>query len=153
MGGGTSKPKASTTSGEAPAVGAVRKPNSLKKMDSVYVNKAHLKHTHEMQDAHLYNEKMIEDLHHPMAEGTASGAAGVRPPYGEEPLAPSPDAGMYSPGSTRRGSLGSSYEPDQELAAERLATEATDSGVQTKAAAAVALAEEASTPVEAASTP
>jgi len=137
--------RSSSVGGDAKG-GTKRK--AMKKMDSVYVNKAHLKHTHEMQDAHLYDEHMVEDQHHPMINTDADPA--TKPPHGATPLAPSPDSGMYSPGSTRRGSLGSSYEPNQDVAAERLAAEASNAGESSRIATAPATKdEEAAAPVEA----
>jgi hypothetical protein len=149
MGGGISMSRSSISAGEDSKGGKKRK--SMKKMDSVFVNKAHLKHTHEMQDAHLYDEHMVEDMHHPMINTEAN--ASVKPPHGEAPLAPSPDSGMYSPGSTRRGSLGSSYEPNQDAAAERLAAEASNAAEASTSRIATAPTskdEEGAAPVEAA---
>ena len=139
MGGGVSTAKAD---------GNLKNDNSKKKSrmvkrDSMFVQKKHLKdvHDHDETNDHVYEHTSSEKV------------LAAPPAHNSSPLSPGPDHGPYSPGATRRGSLGSSWEPNQDVAHDRLAQAASvagpgaRSGVEEVSAAPIVAASE-TTPTE-----
>ena len=107
MGGGASK---------VPQSGPEHHRKQLKAQDSIFVNKEHIKKMHHGDD--VANEpKDARTPEHPRPAPIE---------YAVEPLSPAPNSGPYTPKSTRRGSLTSSWEPDQASAHARLVRAASD---------------------------